>query len=844
MIPRATYRLQFHKNFPFEAALPLAPYLRQLGISHVYSSPILKARAGSMHGYDVVDHSRINPELGGEKEFRQLAETLRSNGLGIVLDIVPNHMAVDSENGWWMDMLQHGRASRFADYFDIDWDMLGGKILAAFLGKPYWQTLEAGEISVAPHGDEGKPSLRYFDRVLPLRTEDHGIDPGAFSTPDQLHELLERQHYRLAWWRTANDTINWRRFFDVADLIALKQEADGVFEATHAKIFELYREGLIDGLRIDHVDGLKDPTGYCQRLRSRLDELRRLRSSPDPHPYVVVEKILAPRETLPPDWPVDGTTGYDFMNQISALQHSPAGSEPLKVLWHRISGRQAEFEPEEELARAQIVTASFESALTRTAEVFGILPQNAKSGRDITAPAIRRGLVHILQQLRIYRTYTTDEPDSPSPGLLFDRAVRKAEQRASGIDKPAIDFIAEVMRGRINETGEAVRRFNQLSAPVAAKAVEDTAFYRYGRLLSRNDVGFDPGGLSITAADFHAAFGQRAATFPHSMLATATHDHKRGEDVRARLAVLSEIPEEWTKAVEGWFRLNAAQKPALVVEPRDEYQLYQTLVGIWPLNLRPDDNAGISALCERVVAWQEKALREAKLRTSWLDPDEEFECANREFARVILDTGRSSEFLESMSRFVERIAPAGALNGLVQVALRCTAPGVPDCYQGTEFWDLSLVDPDNRRAVEFATRIGALEQKTPPASLLPQWRDGRVKQALLSTLLCLRSRRLTLFESGSYQPLQARGSRSANVLAFARTKGKEAIVVALPLRCAGACAGGQPLPAAEFWEDTEIVLPQSLHGGGWQSLFGGEDRFGNVARCADVFAKFPAAIFL
>jgi (1->4)-alpha-D-glucan 1-alpha-D-glucosylmutase len=841
MIPRATYRLQFHRNFPFEAVQPLASYLRQLGISHVYSSPILKARAGSMHGYDVVDHSRINPELGGEKEFRRLAETLRNNGLGIILDIVPNHMAVDSENSWWMDVLQHGRVSRFADYFDIDWDTLGGKILAPFLGRPYWQTLEAGEISLARQAD-GTPVLRYFDRVLPIRPEDHEIDFGAFSTGGQFHELLERQHYRLAWWRTTNDTINWRRFFDVSDLIAINQETDGVFEATHAKIFELYREGLIDGLRIDHVDGLTDPTGYCQRLRSRLDELGHLRSSQDPHPYIVVEKILAPGETLPPNWPVDGTTGYDFMNQISALQHNPAGSESLKMFWHQISSRPAEFEPEEELARAQIVTASFESALMRVAEVFGALAQSSKSGRDISSPAIRRGLVCILQQLRIYRTYATEEADSPPPGLLFEAAVRKAQQHANAVDRPAIGFIAEVMRGEIVEAEEAVRRFNQLSAPVAAKAVEDTAFYRYGRLLSRNDVGFDPGNFAISATEFHAAVEQRSARVPHSMLATATHDHKRGEDVRPRLAVLSEIPVRWMKAVEGWIRLNAAQRPA-AVQPGDEYQLYQTLAGIWPLNLKSDDKAGISALCERVVGWQEKALREAKLRTSWLDPDGEFECANKEFVRAILDCDRSSEFLESMCRFVECIAPAGALNGLVQVVLRCTLPGVPDCYQGTEFWDLSLVDPDNRGAVDFATRIRALEQPRPPTGLLPQWRDGRVKQAVLSILLHLRNHRPTLFESGTYQPLQTRGSRSANVLAFARGNGEEAIVVALPLRCAAACAE-QPLPAGEFWEDTEIVLPQSLQGRGWQSLFGGNGCVAEWAHCATLFANFPAAVLV
>ncbi len=839
MIPRATCRLQFHKNFPFDAAVPVAPYLRALGISHVYSSPILTARAGSIHGYDVVDHSLINPELGGENAFHRLAAALRSEGLGLIVDIVPNHMAVDSGNRWWMDVLQNGRGSRFADYFDIDWDVLNGKILAPFLGKPYWQVLEAGEITIEQSDADGKSFVRYFDRLLPLRPEDAGVEPCAFSTPERLHQLLERQHYRLAWWRTANDAINWRRFFDVPDLIALKQEAEGVFEATHAKIFGLYREGLIDGVRVDHVDGLKDPATNCRRLRASLNELAGKRSPPDAHPYIVVEKILGAGEMLPQEWKVDGTTGYDFMNQVSALQHDPAGAEPLAEVWHRITGRPAEFEPEEELARAEIATGSFESALSRTAEVFSALAATSSSRRDITGPAMRRALIHILQQLRIYRTYATGERNSPQPGRLFDSAIARAEGCANETDRPAIHFISDVMHGRVHGAGDAVRRFNQLSAPVAAKAVEDTAFYRYGRLLSRNDVGFDPVRFSLSTSEFHAAVAQRAASFPHAMLTTATHDHKHGEDVRARLAVLSEIPDEWTKVVEHWFRLNAPHRPAAVV-PGDEYQLYQTLVGIWPLDLKPDDPARLSDLCERVTAWQEKALREAKLQTSWLDPDVQFESANKAFAQAILDIRRSREFLQSLSGFVQRVAPAGALNGLVQLALRCTLPGMPDCYQGTEFWDLSLVDPDNRHPVDYTARSDALRGNASLINLLPDWRDGRVKQALLAHLLQLRAEKPKVL-AASYQPLQTRGARADHVLALARIAEEEALVVAVPLRCARACNQG-PLPAIDFWEDTEIVLPQSLRDRPWRNLVDGRDNLRSPQQCAELFTKFPVAV--
>ncbi|MFL5236603.1 MAG: malto-oligosyltrehalose synthase [Rhizomicrobium sp.] len=841
MIPGATYRIQFHKLFPFVAAVPLAPHLRRLGISHVYTSPILKARAGSMHGYDVVDHSILNPELGGEAGFRRLAAALGENGLGLIVDIVPNHMAADAGNGWWMDVLARGRASRFASYFDVDWDVLDGKILLAILGRPYWQALEAREVAL--ERKDGKPLLRYFDHVLPLRPQDENVDPAAFSTSEALHELLERQHYRLAWWRTLADTINWRRFFDVPDLIALRQETGGVFEATHAKIFELYREGLIDGVRVDHVDGLKDPASYSGRLRSSLDSLASFRSPPDADPYVVVEKILGAGESLPSDWSVDGTTGYDFMNQVSAVQHAPGAAELLANFWHRFSGRPAAFEDEERAARVETATGSFESALARTAETFGALAALSRSGPDITAPAMRRGLLRILQQLRVYRTYATGGPDSPPPGQQFDAAVEAAMQGARGADRLAIGFVADAMHdGVSSDASEAVRRFNQLSAPVAAKAVEDTAFYRYGRLLSRNDVGFNPATLATAPADFHAAMAQRGTSFSHAMLATATHDHKRGEDVRARLAVLSEIPDDWTSTIEQWFAINAPHRSDAIF-PGDEYQLYQTLLGVWPLELMPHDAAGLAALSERIAAWQEKALREAKLRTSWLDPDAQFESANKGFARALLDPQRSHAFLESLFGLVERIGPAGALNGLVQAALRCTVPGVPDCYQGTEFWDLSLVDPDNRRPVDYAARISALATGNSPADLLQSWRDGRVKQALIAKLLNLRKQMPQLFSDGDYLPLQASGRGQDHVLAFARRAGSDHVIVAVPLRCAAACRK-EPMPDPQFWQDTSLILREHLQSRSWKSLFGNPVLAEDNLRCADLFGRFPVAVLI
>jgi (1->4)-alpha-D-glucan 1-alpha-D-glucosylmutase len=845
MIPRATYRLQFHKDFPFEAAIPLGSYLRRLGISHAYASPILKARAGSQHGYDVIDPSEINPELGGERAFRELSAELRKHGLGIILDIVPNHMAVSSENRWWMDVLEHGRGSRFAGYFDIDWQMLDGKVLTAFLGKPYWETLQAGEIEIVKETSSGKLCAKYFDWRLPLRPEDQDLDPANFRAPDALHVLLESQHWRLAWWRTANDIINWRRFFDVPDLIALNQDNKDVFEATHAKVLELYRDGLIDGVRVDHVDGLADPAGYCRQLRARLDALAKYRSEPDSHPYIVVEKILGAGEKLPDDWGVDGTTGYDFTNAVSAVEHDPRGAELLTRFWHEVSGRPEDFDCEERLARSEIVRGSFESALSRTTDIFFSLAQTCRQGRDVTHAALRRGLVQLLQSLRVYRTYANNGEKSASSSGRLDQAALEAERLAGASDRAAISWIASVFSCRTADMPpqslEAVRRFNQLSAPVAAKAVEDTAFYRYGRLLSRNDVGFDPSTFASSAADFHAQVTERVSTFPNALLATATHDHKRGEDVRARLAVLSEIPEEWERATRAWMNQNAPHRVASH-DRGAEYQLYQVLVGAWPLELRPDDEAGLAEFRDRILAWRLKALREAKLQSSWLDPNETHEQADAGFVRNILNFDVSSSFLRSLMEFVSRIAPGGALNGLVQSTLRCTVPGVPDCYQGTEFWDFSLVDPDNRRPVDYAARIGALDTRQPMSELLGEWRDGRVKQRLIAALLALRQRQPQLFSHGTYVPLISEGRRDSNVLAFARFRDEEALMVAVPLHCASACAE-RPMLRDGFWEDTRVHLPEEFKGRRWKNVFDADFREdGENISCSALFARFPIAV--
>jgi len=815
-LPRATYRLQFHKGFTFDDAVAIVPYLADLGISHVYASPILTARAGSMHGYDGVDPTAVNPELGGEAGFRRLCAALAERGMGVIADIVPNHMAVGgADNRWWLDVLEKGRDSAFADWFDIDFDGpepdLQGKVLAPFLGAPYAEALADGSLTLVWDPALQKLAFAYGPHRFPLRPEDYaevgGSDPasadlGAWNDPPRLHALLERQNFRLALWRVAGDVINWRRFFDISELAGLRMENPETFDAVHAVIFRLYADGLIDGVRIDHVDGLSDPAAYCRTLRSRLDRLaaQRPADAAAGPAYIVVEKILAADEALPDDWGVQGSSGYDFMNQVSALQHDPEGAAPLTALWTDVSGRAAGFEAEETAARVEILTGAFEGQLSGAARALRRLAAARIETRELTTAALRRALIRWITHLRVYRSYATGRADSPAPGEAVDRALDLA-RAGTPAEAAAVDFIAALLQGpqdASDATAEAVRRLNQLTAPVTAKAVEDTAFYRYGRLLSRNDVGLEPGRLSMSAEAFLKSGVDRAARWPHAMLATATHDHKRGEDVRARLAVLSEIPDAWTSAVRLWFRMNDDVRPAGIA-PDDEYQLYQTLIGAWPTGLRADDAEGLAAFATRLEAWREKSLREAKLRSSWAWPDEACEAAHRDFIRALLDPRRSPRFLTEVAGFAGRIAPAGAVNGVVQAALRCLWPGVPDLYQGAELEDLSLVDPDNRRPVDYG-RAARLLARDGPADA-----PGAGKLRTVARLLALRAADPQLFAHGSLEPVTVEGVRAGHLLAFRRRLEGRGFVAAVPIRIAAALQG-EAAPARGWWGDTRYEV--------------------------------------
>ena len=770
MIPRATYRIQFHEGFTFADAAPLAPYLAKLGISHLYASPIGTARAGSTYGYDQIDPATINPELGGEAGFRALCAALRAEGLGVIVDIVPNHVAVgQGDNAWWLDVLAHGRGSRYAEWFDIDWDAQDGKILAPFLGAPYAEALASGDLVVKPV--DGRLALVAYDaHVFPLRDEDQTIDPAAVASPEALHDLCERQHWRLAWWQTAGDAINWRRFFDITELAGIRAERQDVFDAVHALPLRLYAEGLIDGVRVDHVDGLADPAGYCVQLRAALEEASTRRpadAAPGPA-YLVVEKILATGEPLDPAWRTDGTSGYDFMSTCAEVLHEPAAAGQLGALWAEISGRSPDFAPEEAIARHEVLSRSFAGQLDATAAAFHAVAASDLSTRDMPLPALRRAVGALIECFPVYRTYGTGDFAPAGDAPIRATAIRRARALAGPADADPIDRVAAWLAGEgpgdVTLRADAVRRFQQLSAPIAAKAVEDTAFYRYGRLLSRNNVGFDPDQFATGPGAFCRVIAERAAEHPHAMLATATHDHKRGEDVRSRLSIASEKPDRWAAFARAW----AAEVPA-GVDRGDANMLHQMIVGAWPLDLGADDGEGLATFSERLAGWQQKALREAKLRSSWARPDEEYEGACEAYLRDILRA--DTAFARDAAALVAEWAAPGAAKGLVQAALRCTVPGVPDCFQGREFWDFSLVDPDNRTPVDYDALAAAL------ASGADDWRSGAAKQRLIADLLGLRRDDPALFADGDFEQVVLAGPRARAAVAFRRRRGEAALLV-------------------------------------------------------------------
>jgi malto-oligosyltrehalose synthase len=842
MAPRSTYRLQFHKGFTFADAQRLVPYFAKLGISHVYASPITTARPGSMHGYDVIDPTRVNPELGGEDALRRFVAALRAAGLGLIVDIVPNHIAAVAANLWWLHVLRHGPQSRYAPYFDIDWnaedEALRGKVLLPVLGKPLREAVEAGELKV--EGDE----VHYFEHRFPLRPD---ADADA-SAP--LTDLLARQHYRLASWRIANDAINWRRFFDINELAAMRMEHLPAFEDSHALILRVYAAGMIDGVRVDHVDGLSDPAGYCRMLRGRLEALtgQRPASAPRERPYIVVEKILLRDETLPNDWSCDGTSGYDFMNDVSAVQHDAGAEGKLGAMWETLSGRSADFAIEEEAARREIIARSFSAQLEACVASFHRLSE--LEGAELTRAALRRALIELLAHFPVYRTYGTASERPSHDRRIIEAAVAGAMATCLPSDRSVVDKLAEWLHEQISDPEAAtlqnrsITQFQQLSAPIAAKSVEDTAFYRYGRLLSRNDVGFEADVLGISATDFHARVLRRQADFPHAMLATATHDHKRGEDVRARLAVLSEKADEWARVLPDWIErcrpLQREAGDALLPYAGDISMLLQTIVGAWPLDLDVNDQKGRRAFADRLARWQEKALREAKLATDWSVPNAAYESAARDLTRSLVADNALPDLLKDIAAFAARISAAGAVNGLVQTLLKLTVPGVPDFYQGTEFWDFSLVDPDNRSPVDFDVRVASVGVAS-PERLASTWRDGRIKQALIMRTLALRSAAPALFAHGSYEPLEVQGTFADRVIAFGRRLDDDALVVVAPRIASELLRTERDILFDEAaWQNTFV----EADGQELVNLFAASEPSAGTIKLGSALSAFPVALFI
>ena len=679
---------------------------------------------------------------------------------------------------------------------------------------------------------------RYFQQRFPI------ADPAGGG--ENLEAVLSRQHYRLAFWRVANDEINWRRFFDINELVGLRMEHPACFEDVHALIFRLYAEGLVDGVRVDHVDGLADPARYCRMLRSRLDALtgERPAAAPRDRAYIVVEKILLRGETLPTDWDCDGTSGYDFMNDVSAMQHDARGEGPLGALWRSVSGRK-NFEHEEQAARREIVARSFSAQLEACTRSFHRLARS--EGAEISRASLRRALVELLAHFPVYRTYATIN-ECPESGTRFlDAAVKGATETCLSTDRATVRRLRDWLAERSENAEQAaiqtlaITQFQQLSAPVAAKAVEDTAFYRYGRLLSRNDVGFDVTRFSDGAPDFHAHVLRRHADFPHAMLATATHDHKRGEDLRARLAVLSEHANDWPAAVPGWITQCEPLRSAALPHLGDIAMLLQMIVGAWPLDLTLDGAEGRRAFAQRLAQWQQKALREAKLRTDWVAPNEAYEAAANGLLINLIEKNAAPDLLASIVAFAQQIGPAGAVNGLAQTLLKLTVPGVPDIYQGTEFWDFSLVDPDNRRPVDFAVRATSLSA-APLPDLAAHWRDGRIKQAMIAHTLALRREHPALFAHGSYEPIAVRGEHADRVIAFARRLGPEAAVIVVPRIASRLLEPDGIKFACGSWMNTALTL--DAHGT-FIDLFSAQTFCGNAQiSVAELFDQMPVSMLI
>ncbi|MEX2480364.1 MAG: malto-oligosyltrehalose synthase [Gammaproteobacteria bacterium] len=876
--PVATYRLQLRPEFGLDAAAGVVAYLARLGISHVYLSPCLQAVRGSAHGYDVVDPTQLNAELGGEAARRRLCNALDAAGMGQMLDIVPNHMAVaGDQNPWWWDVLENGPSSRYASFFDVDWEASEerwpNKVLLPMLGDHYGRILEALELQVRYR--DGVFTLHYHEHVFPFdpstlsdllcrayaasnsellgfiaescsrlprphvtlgwaverrhRDKDvirrllvqlGGEEPEADAAirdqvdrinrdPDALDALIEKQNYRLAWWRTAARELGYRRFFDIDDLAGLRVEEEEVFQAIHALPIRWARAGEVHGLRIDHPDGLRDPTQYFRRLHAAC-----------PGAWIVAEKILEPDESLPADWPVAGTTGYDFLARVQGLFVDPAGEAPLSGLLEELTGEAVDFAELGYDCKRQVVEELLGSELNRLVSLFVAICERHRRHRDYTRHELYEALLEVTACFPVYRTYVRHPEGAVAAADVryVTQAIDQARERRPELDAALFDFLIGLLLLRIpgDREAELAMRFQQLTGPAMAKGVEDTAFYRFHRLIALNEVGGDPACFGVSVERFHDACTEALARHPQSLLATSTHDTKRSEDVRARLLLLSEMPERWTAAVHHWRERNAVHRRGALPDPAAEYLLYQTLVGAWPID------------AERMAAYMEKAVREAKLHTSWTQPNDSYEQAVRDFVTAVL---QDREFRTELEDFVKPLVMPGRINGLSQTLLKLTAPGIPDIYQGTELWNLRLVDPDNRSPVDFALRerlLAELEGLS-VAQILARSDEGLPKLWVIRQALRLRrDQPRWLGPEGDYRPLNLSGGKAVHGVSFLRGEG---VAVVVP-RLVHALGGD--------WGDTALHLPE----GHWRNVLSGETMDAGDVPVAHLLATFPVALLV
>ncbi|MGR9014584.1 MAG: malto-oligosyltrehalose synthase, partial [Gammaproteobacteria bacterium] len=909
-IPLATYRLQFNRDFTFNQAREIVPYLSALGISHLYASPYLKARPGSRHGYDIIDHNTLNPEIGTYEEFEHLCATLAEHDMGQILDLVPNHMGIQGgDNAWWLDVLENGQTSAHAGFFDIDWapikTQLQGKVLLPILAKPYGKVLDNAELQLRFDAQHGEFVIFYFEhhfpvdpaeypRILAYRMDtlsarlepdnpvlmeyqslvtafhnlpsrddsllEHQVQrrrdkevykrqlvglverssdiawfleenliffngkAGEPSSFDQLHLLIKAQAYRLAFWRVASDEINYRRFFDINDLAGLRMECDEVFDATHQLVLRLVREGKLDGLRLDHPDGLYDPEAYFCKLVEQCGRAGRA-------PYLVAEKILAIHENLRAGWPVHGTTGYDFANLLNGLFVATSAAEPMTRLYNSFIGEHLNFDDLLYRSKKLIMKTALSGELNVLANQLSKIAEADRHTCDYTLNGLRTALAEIVAYFPVYRGYISAREAVEEDLRNVEQATIAAKRKSTTADTSIFDFLRDVLTlaaadGKSPEYYEQVlafaMKFQQFTSPVMAKGLEDTSAYIYHRLLSLNEVGGDPRRFGITLTAFHRANQARAKDWPHAMLATSTHDTKRSEDVRARLNVLSEIPAAWRLALRHWSHANRSLKHKAngmpVPTANDEYFIYQTLLGIWPHG-EPDANE-MARFSVRLAEYLVKAVREAKVNSSWMNPNTDYEEGILAFADALIKGPAEGEFLSDFLPFQRRIARFGLFNSLSQTLIKLTVPGVPDIYQGCELWDFSLVDPDNRRPVDFGCRRILLDSLQAIAALDPQQRgaevralcstpeDGRGKLLVVKSALALRKRWPEVFLHGTYLPLAVKGEHSSRLCAYARIAGDRTVITMAPRLFAKLLDKADTLPLGEeVWGNTTVDLP-------------------------------------